>query len=297
MKTKKSKIRTEIKDYAIITFSLFLYCLGVVAFLIPAKVVSGGVSGIGSLVYFFSDKTIPVAVPYLLINAVLVAIGIKLFGKKFGVKTIFAIGMSALFLYLGQEFVGQYLEHIGKEKFVPEDFLATIIGGMCAGAGIGIAISQGGSTGGTDIIALIVNKYWNLPMGKTILYLDVVIISSSYFLFQDITPMIYGFVTMAVTAYFIDFVIMGRKQSVQFFIFTEKHEEVATKIQEEIGRGISLIDSQGWYTKNRKKIVMVVTKKTESRQIFRIVKEVDAKAFISMNSVTGVYGQGFELIR
>ncbi len=251
----------------------------------------------GTLIYFFSDKTIPVAVPYLLINAVLVAIGIKLFGRKFGLKTIFAIGMSTLFLYLGQELVEQYLQFLGKDKFVPEDFLGTIIGGMCAGAGIGLAISQGGSTGGTDIIALIVNKYWNLPMGRTILYIDVVIISSSYFLFNDITPMIYGFVTMAVTAYFIDFLITGRKQSVQFFIFTEKHEEMAERIQEEIGRGISLIESQGWYTKTRKKIVMVVTKKTESRQIFRIAKEVDDKAFISMNSVTGVYGNGFDIIK
>ncbi len=294
---KNSRILQEIKDYSVITFSLFLYCLGVVAFLIPAKVVSGGVSGIGSLIYFFSDKTIPIAVPYLLINAVLVAIGVKLFGKKFGVKTIFAIVASTLILYVGQELVAQYLEYLGKDKFVPEDFLATIIGGMCAGAGIGLAISQGGSTGGTDIIALIVNKYWNLPMGKTILYIDVVIISSSYFLFNDITPMIYGFVTMAVTAYFIDFMITGRKQSVQFFIFTQKHEEVANRIEQEIGRGISLIDSEGWYTKSRKKIVMVVTRKTESRQIFRIVKEVDDKAFISMNSVTGVFGEGFELMK
>ncbi len=294
---KKSKVLLEVKDYSVITFSLLLYCLGVVAFLLPAKVVSGGVGGVSSLIYFFSDETIPVAVPYLLINAVLVTVGVKLFGKNFGVKTIFAIGVSTFFLYVGQELVGQYLEYLGKEKFVPEDFLSTIIGGMCAGGGIGLAISQGGSTGGTDIIALIVNKYWNFPMGKTILYIDVVIISSSYFLFNDITPMIYGFVTMAVTAYFIDFMITGRKQSVQFFIFTEKHEEVATRIQEEIGRGISLLDSEGWYSKSRKKIVMVVTRKTESRQIFRIVKEVDSKAFISMNSVTGVFGEGFELMK
>ncbi len=220
---------------------------------------------------------------------VLVAIGIKLFGRKFGVKTIFAIVVATIFLYLGQQLV--------TEPIVEERFMATIIGGMCAGAGIGLAISQGGSTGGTDIVALIVNHYWNVSMGRTILYIDVLIVSSSYLIFHSLNAIVYGFVTLAVVAYFVDFTITGRKQSVQFFIFTEKHEEVATQIEKEIGRGISLIDSEGWYSKSRKKIVMVVTRKVESRQIFRLVKAIDDKAFISMNTVTGVYGNGFDMIK
>lgn len=285
----KSKLFLEVKDYTVITFSLLLYSVGVVVFLVPAEVVSGGVSGIGTLVYFYSGGTIPVAIPYLLINAVLVTIGVKLFGKRFGFKTIFAIIVTSLFLYLGQRIV--------TEPIVHEVFMATIIGGMCAGSGVGLAIAQGGSTGGTDIIALIANKYWNTPMGRTILYADVVIISSSYFVFRDLTPMIYGFVTMAVTAYFVDFMITGRKQSVQFFIFTDKYEAVSTRIEAEIGRGISLISAYGWHSKQERKVVMVLTRKVESRQIFRIVKEVDEKAFVSMNAVTGVYGNGFEIMK
>lgn len=283
------KISLEIKDYLVITFSLLLYSVGVVAFLVPAEIVSGGVSGIGTLVYYYSGERIPVAATYLIINVILVSIGIKLFGKKFGFKTIFAIITTSVFLYLGQKIV--------TEPIVHENFMATIIGGMCAGAGVGLAISQGGSTGGTDIIALIVNRYWNISLGRTILYADIVIVSCSYLLFKSLTPMVYGFVTMAVTAYFVDFMITGRKQSVQFFIFTDKHEEIASRIEGEIGRGISLISAYGWHTKKQRQLVMVLTKKVESHQIFRIVKEVDDKAFVSMNAVTGVYGNGFEIIK
>lgn len=277
------------KDYLIITFSLLLYSTGVVAFLVPAEIVSGGVSGIGTLIYFYSNGAIPVAVPFLLINAVLVTIGIKLFGAKFGLKTVFAIIVTSIFLYLGQKIV--------TEPIVHENFMATIIGGMCAGAGVGLAISQGGSTGGTDIIALIVNHYWNISLGRTILYADIIIVSCSYLIFKSLTPMVYGFVAMAVTAYFVDFMITGRKQSVQFFIFTDKHNEVAARIEEEIGRGISLVSAYGWHTKKERRVVMVLTRKVESRQILRIVKEVDDRAFVSMNAVTGVYGNGFEIIR
>lgn len=281
----------EIKDYVIITLSLLLYTVGVITFLIPAEIVGGGVTGIGSLVYFYSGGTIPIAVPFLILNGILVAIGVKLFGPKFGVKTIFAIGVTSLFLYLGQTLFDV------PNLLGGDHFLASIIGGMCIGSGIGIAISQGGSTGGTDIIALIVNHYWNVPLGRTILYVDILIVSCSFFVVANPTSVIYGFVTLAITAYFVDFMIMGRKQSVQFFIFTDNHNEIAKRISAEIGRGVSLIDSYGWYSQKDKKIVMVLARKVESRQIFRIVKAVDDKAFISMNSVTGVYGNGFDVIR
>lgn len=285
----RATILRELRDYTVITISLLIYVFGVCAFLIPAGVVSAGVSGIATLVYFYSNETIPVAIPYLIINTVLVTIGMRLFGRSFGIKTVYAICVTAAFLYIGQKiFTG---------AIVPEAFMATIIGGMCAGAGVGLAISQGGSTGGTDIIALIVNKYWSIAPGRTMLYTDVIIISCSYLVFGNIVPVIYGFVTLTVTSYFVDFVITGRKQSVQFFIFTEKHEEMAARINSEMGRGVSLIDAYGWHSKKDKKIVMVLCRKVEGRQVMRIVRDVDRDAFTSMNAVTGVYGKGFENIR
>lgn len=285
----KERIKREALDYFMIALSLVIYTFGVIGFLVPANVVGGGVTGIGTLIYFFSNHAIPIAVPYLIINSVLIAIGVRMFGAGFGLKTVFAMGVTALSLLMWQSIITKPL--------VNDAFMAVVIGGMCAGSGVGISISQGGSTGGTDIIALIANKYWNIAPGRTILYLDVLIIGSSYFVFKDISPVIYAFVAMTITAYFIDFIITGSKQSVQFFIFTEKHDEIANTINKEMQRGVSLINSYGWYSQTEKKIVMVVVRKSETRQIFRIVKNIDNQAFISMNAVTGVYGQGFDAIR
>lgn len=285
----KAKMKRELFDYFMIALSLVIYTLGVVGFLVPANVVGGGVTGIGTLIYFFTNHSIPIAVPYLIINSVLIVIGVRMFGSSFGLKTVFAMGVTALALLMWQNII--------TEPLVNDAFMGVVIGGMCTGAGVGISISQGGSTGGTDIIALVVNRYWNIAPGRTILYLDVLIIGSSYFVFQSLSPVIYGFVAMAITAYFIDFVITGSKQSVQFFIFTDQYNEVANSISKEMHRGVSLINSYGWYSQKERKIVMVVVKKTETRQVFRIVKHIDSQAFISMNAVTGVYGQGFDAIR
>lgn len=285
----KRKVWSEVKSYTVITFSLFLYAIGIAAFLIPAEVVNGGVSGIGTLIFFASEGQIPVAYPYFIINAFLILFAIKVLGPSFGVKSVFAIFVTALFLYLIQLFV--------TEPLVEEKFMGTIIGAIFAGTGVGLAISQGGSTGGSDIIAMLINKYRNISPGRIILYFDILVVGASYFIFDNITPIIYGFAAMGVTAYFIDFVITGRKQSVQFFIFTEKHDDVAERISAEIGRGVSLIDTYGWYSQKEKKAVFVLTKKTEARHIFRIVKQTDPHAFISMNVVNGVYGKGFEEIR
>lgn len=280
---------SRFKDYIIITISLMIFSFGVATFLVPAEVVGGGVSGLSTLIYYYSGETIPLAVPFLIINVILLSIGVKIFGKGFGVKTVYAIIITTIFLYLWQKLI--------THQILSDVFLSTVIGGMCTGAGVGLAISQGGSTGGTDIIGLIVNRYWNIPTGRTLLYVDVVIISFSYLVFQKIEPVIYGFAAMAVTAYFVDFVITGRKQSVQFFIFTKDHNKMASQLEQEVGRGISLLDSYGWHSQEKRKIVMIVTKKSEARQIFRVVRKIDPNAFVSMNGVTGVFGNGFEAIR
>lgn len=280
---------SRFKDYIIITISLMIFSFGVATFLVPAEVVGGGVSGLSTLIYYYSGETIPLAVPFLIINVILLSIGVKIFGKGFGVKTVYAIIITTIFLYLWQKLI--------THQILSDVFLSTVIGGMCTGAGVGLAISQGGSTGGTDIIGLIVNHYWNIPPGRTLLYIDVVIVSFSYLVFQKIEPIIYGFAAMAVTAYFVDFVITGRKQSVQFFIFTKDHNKMASQLEQEVGRGISLLDSYGWHSQEKRKIVMIVTKKSEARQIFRVVRKIDPSAFVSMNDVTGVFGNGFEAIR
>ena len=175
--------------------------------------------------------------------------------------------------------------------------MSSIIGGILCGFSVGLIFSQGGSTGGTDIIAMIVNKYRNVSQGKVILVCDIVIIASSFLLFHSIETVVYGYVTMTVTSYAIDLYLTGAKRSVQMFIFSTQSGAIADAIGKDMGRGVTFLKGKGWYTGEERDIVMVIVRKTESQLIFRRVKEIDPKAFISLASVTGVYGEGFEKLR
>jgi uncharacterized membrane-anchored protein YitT (DUF2179 family) len=279
----------ELKSYLIIALGLAIYSFGWTAFLIPSEIIGGGVSGIGTLIFYGSGETIPVGLSYLIINCFLIIIALKILGPKFGAKTIYAILLGSVFLSVQQNFFTAPL--------VDDKFMAAIIGGILGGAGVGITISQGGSSGGTDIIAMIINKYRNVSPGRVILYIDVFIIASSYIVFGDVPTIVYGYVCMGVASYAIDMVISGSKQSAQMFIITKDHETLADEIGLKINRGISVIDATGWYSKEKKKMLMVVVRKHETPQVFKIVKQHDPDAFISMGSVMGVYGFGFDEIR
>lgn len=282
-----NKFLKNIKAYIIIIIGLFINALGWTAFLIPAEITGGGITGVATLIFYATG--IPVWIPYIIINGILIIVSIKVLGKNFGIKTIFATVTLTLFFSI--------LQGIIKEPIVTENFMSSVIGGILAGVGVGIVFSQGGSTGGTDIIAMIINKYRNISPGKIILYADVIIISSSFLIFKSLEKIVYGYVTMAITAYAIDLVLTGAKRTVQLFIFSKNYEEIAQKIATDINRGITMIDGTGWYTKQESKILMVLVKKQESNDLLRIVKEIDPDAFISVNSVMGVYGRGFERIK
>jgi len=288
MTPKHNSIFLEVKQYFIITVGLLINALGWTAFLIPSQITGGGITGVSSLIFYATG--FPVGISYLIINSILVIIGIKFLGKSFGIKTIFATIVLSIFLsLLGGLIDGPIVSE--------ENFMAAVIGGILAGAGVGIVFSQGGSTGGTDIIAMMVNKYRNISPGKIILYLDVIIISSSFFIFHSIEKIVYGYVTMAITAYAIDMVLTGSKRTVQMFIFSRRYEEIARRVGHEIGRGITILDGKGWYSQKESKILMILVRKPESVRIMRIIKEIDPDAFISTANVMGVYGQGFERLK
>ncbi|NOQ23987.1 MAG: DUF2179 domain-containing protein [Bacteroidales bacterium] len=282
-----NKFLKEFKSYSIITLGLFINALGWTAFLIPAEITGGGITGVATLIFYATE--IPVWIPYLIINGILIVISIKALGRSFGIKTIYATGVLTLFFSV--------LQGIIVEPIVTENFMSSVVGGIMAGVGVGIVFSQGGSTGGTDIIAMIINKYRNISPGKIILYADVIIISSSFLIFKSIEKIVYGYVTMAVTAYAIDLILTGAKRTVQLFIFSKMHNEIAVKIDSDIHRGITLIDGTGWYSKQESKILMVLVKKQESNYLLKIIKDIDPDAFISVNSVMGVYGKGFDRIK
>ena len=281
------KIVPHIKTHAIITFGLILTALGWTAFLVPAQITGGGISGVSAL--FFYATGFPIGVSFLILNIFLILLSIRVLGVKFGIQTIYGvIGLSILFS------VFQPFFHT---PIVKDAFMATVIGGILSGAGVGIVFGQGGSTGGTDIIAMMINKNYNISLGRLILYMDIFIIASSFILFRSIEKIVYGYVSMGITSYVIDLILEGSNQSYQIFVFSKKHEEIAERISSDVGRGVTLIEGQGWYSKEEMKVLLVLVKKYESSQALRIIKEIDPNAFISLGSVMGVYGEGFDRIK
>lgn len=284
---RKQKLQQIIQDYAIITFGLVLYSLSWTFFLIPAQITGGGISGLAAVIFY--TYKIPIALTFFGINLVLVAIAIKVLGASFGVKTIFSMAVITIAFTVLPTLPAEYVIH--------DNFLAAVLGGMMGGAGIGIVFSRGGSTGGTDIIAMIINKYRNISPGRIILYCDVIIIGSSYFFLHSIDKMVYGFVSMAVVSYTLDAFLSGANASAQIFIFSPKCEEIATFINTESLRGATVLNGKGWYSQQDVKILMTIVRKKETSMLFRKIKEIDPNAFISMGSVMGVYGQGFDKIK
>lgn len=279
--------RTRFREYFIITFVLLVDAIGWTGFLIPSKIVGAGVSGLATIIYFASD--VPVGISYFSINILLVLVGFKYLGGDFGFKTIYSIVVLSVSIYFFQRWI--------PEPFVQDRFMAAIIGATLVGASVGIVFNQGGSTGGTDIIAKLITSHKNISPGRIILMCDILIISSSFLVFRSIEFMMYGFVTMAVTAYVIDLVIVGASQSVQMFVFSKNHEGIAENISSNLKRGVTLLDGMGWYTKEPVKVVLVVVRKYEVQNAFKIIKQTDPDAFISLGSVIGVYGRGFDKLK
>ncbi|MCR4421678.1 MAG: YitT family protein [Exilispira sp.] len=290
--TSKNTIRdnrliNEIKSYLIIAIGMFINSIGWAVFLIPSKMVGGGVSGISALLFY--GFKIPVGLSIIVINGFLVFLGMKIIGSSFGIKTVFGIISLSIFITIIQKFI--------KGPVVSDTLLSSIIGGIFLGGGIGIAFTSGGSSGGTDIIAMIINKFWDLAPGKVIFFLDVVIIACSYFLVHSIERIIYGYVTMAVTAYTIDLVLEGSKQSVQLLVVTKASDSIANRITNQIKRGVTLITGKGWYTKQTTDILLILVRKYELQDCLSIIKQEDPQSFISVSSVMGVYGKGFDQIK
>ncbi len=288
-----NKILDSIKTYVVIAFGLLINSIAWTAFLLPHQISGSGVSGIGAIVYYATG--IPMGYTYLAINVILILIALKVLGARFGIKTIYAVLLSAIMLTV--------LQRLIPEAVVKEKFMSAILGGMLCGAGLGIVFTQGGSTGGTDIIALIINKYRNISPGRIILMCDVFIISSSYVVLtnlesaQRIETMVYGFVTMAIQAYTLDAILSGNRQSVQILIFSRHYEQIADQISTTMRRGVTVLDGTGWYTKEPQKVIITLVKKHEASDLYRIIKSIDKKAFITVANVMGVYGKGFEELK
>ncbi|HNX12297.1 MAG TPA: YitT family protein [Paludibacteraceae bacterium] len=288
METKDYLKSFYLKDYSMIFAGLILYALGLTGFLLPNKIVTGGLAGITVLIK--STTEIPLWVSYLTINSALLIIAWKIVGKSFVIKTVVSVGVLTFLLRYGEVYITRPIIHA-------DPLLSSIIGAMFCGAGLGLVYSVNGSTGGTDIIGAVVTKYRHVSMGRVLLLVDVLIVGSSFFYFQSVEKIAIGLIVMAVMYYAVDLMISGMRQSVQFFIFTSKYEEVASHINSEIKRGCTIIDGMGWYSKKSQKIIVVLARKTESTSIFRLVKSIDQNAFVTQSNVVGVYGKGFDSLK
>jgi uncharacterized membrane-anchored protein YitT (DUF2179 family) len=299
MEQKIKRIVSNIKEYLIITLGLLCYTAGWCIFIIPHEMVGGGVSGIGALIYYATG--FPVSYSYFIINFVLLLIALKVLGKGFGFKTVFAIVMASLFFKILPDIIPQsFIDEIAISN---GKLMSAIIGGAISGVGITLTFSQGGSTGGTDIIALMITKYRNVSPGKIILYLDIIIIASSLLLPNDLNMgakfanVVYGYMVTGLCASTLDLLLSGMKQSIQMFIFSKNYAAIADRISNELRRGVTVLDGQGWFSKQNGKVLLVIAKKTDMNFLYKIVKEEDKDAFMSEGSVRGVYGQGFDQIK
>ncbi|MBP3227480.1 MAG: YitT family protein [Bacteroidaceae bacterium] len=304
MTTPKLNVFQEARDYISITFGLVMYATGVTCFHLPYQITSGGVAGIGALIFY--GFSIPQAYTFFVINIFLLILAIRVLGWKFCVKTIYAVVTLTVLLEVVRHGMLYYASlhpdlvtsPQGLPQIVKDDaFMSSILGAAIEGIGLGIVFLSNGSTGGTDIIAAIVNKYRDITLGQVIMLFDILIISSSALLpGVGISQMLYGYCTLFVASFVLDYTVDRGRQSVQFLIFSRKYDEIADAIAS-TGRGVTVLQGEGWYTHTERKVLVVLAKKRESTNIFRFIKSVDPQAFVSQSKVIGVFGEGFDAIK
>ena len=315
---------TVVKEWLLVTLGILIYVTGWSLFLIPNNLVGGGVSGISSMIQYATNGAIQMGYTYFVLNAVLIIAAVVILGMGFGAKTLYAIVLASVALrFLPGLIPPEIIKHLALDN---GKLLSVLMGGLMADIGIGMSISNGGSTGGTDIIALIYTKYHNVSPGKVILFLDFVIILSSLVVpsfvpdidpetgkamvdaegntlthlmpfYDKVTTVLYGLILVTVNSYVLDMYISGSQQSVQLFILSQHYEKIADSITHDLHRGVTVLDGKGWYTKQDMRVLMVITRKTDLNLLLRYIKQIDPQAFLSVSSVNGVYGNGFDTIK
>lgn len=275
-----------------------IYTVGYTTFLLPYKIVSGGVTGISTLLFYMTG--FPAGNTYFIINAFLLLMAMRILGWRYLVRTIIvtllisgAIGvMQTQLTEVAPDGTRTLMHVLGDQKF-----MACVIGAFLEGLGLAIIFMAGGSTGGTDIIASAINKYWNISLGRLLLMLDIVIIGSSYIIGHGLETMVVGYLAMFISTNFLDYVINSARQSVQFIIISKQYEEIAKEVNTRLERGVTVLSGEGFYSKENRQVLLILAKKYESRAIFHLIKRIDPRAFVSMSNVEGVFGEGFDPIK
>ncbi len=286
------KVISVVWDYLVLSFGTLIYCLSWDSFLIPNGVASGGLTGACTILEFATG--IPVSLSFIICNAFLLLMGFLIMGKGFGFKTIYVIGLSTVLFDVLPNY--PIIEAVaGNPLYISERVLIPIIGGLVEALGICIIFMRGGSTGGTDIIALIINKFWPVSPGKVFLIIDVFILATILLVpgkgFQD---MVYGYMAMITFSMAVDWMLLGSKSTMQVLVFSEKYDKIADYIIHVMDRGVTALNATGWYTKQDRRVLLILVRKNQIRELTKAIKNIDTKAFVSVSPAAGVYGEGFE---
>ena len=289
--SKRLFSKSNMKDFMFIVFGILLYAIGYTAFILPERVVMGGVAGLSALIYYATN--IPAGISIFVLNITLLVIAFSALTKQFVVRTIVGVLLLSLFIGSLQPLFQAFpIITAGEDKF-----MHVLIGGMLSGAGLGVVFSHNGSTGGTDILTVLLTKHFNLSFGRAMQFIDCTIIGSSYLLFHSMETIVYGIVFTLVASYVCDFVVNGSRQTVQFLIISKNYKEIADTINRRVNRGVTVIEGKGWYSKENVEMLVVLSRKYESQDIFAVIKQIDPQAVVSQTFCHGVFGEGFDKIK
>lgn len=287
---KTSDILSVIWDYFLITVGSVIFCLAWTSFLIPNGLASGGLTGLCTILQYGTG--IPVGWTYPVLNVLLLILAFLSLGKAFGFKTIYVILLTSVLFEVLPRFPMLEVTNI------PDKLMVALVGAFMESVGIGLVLLRGGSTGGTDIVAMIINKYWPLSPGKVYLYSDIFIIASLLFIpGKGVVDMIYAYVVMLGFSFGVDYVLLGNKSSVQILVFSPRYKDIADHIINDIHRGVTALQSVGWYSQKESKVLLIVARKQQMHEIIEEVKRIDKNAFISISTANSVYGEGFEELK
>ena len=291
VKLPGKSFKSTAKDLFFITFGILLYSIGYCAYTLPEKLVMGGVAGASALIYYATN--IPAGTSVLALNVLMLVIAISALTKQFFWRTIIGVGIMSLMISILQPFFAAHpIMTPGEDKF-----MHVLIAGLLGGAGLGIVFSHNGSTGGTDILTVLLNKYFRLSFGRAMQFVDCIIIASSYFLFHSMETIIYGIVFTITATVTCDYIVNGSRQTVQFLIISKKYKEIADYINHRVHRGVTVVEGKGWYSQNDVTMLIVLTRKYESQDVFNLIYNIDPDALVSQTFCHGVFGEGFDKIK
>ena len=292
---KNHKVLPVLWDYILMTIGSVIFCMAWTSIIIPTGLTSGGLTGLCTIIEYATNGVIPMGIPYWIMNIGLLVIGFLSLGRAFGIKTIYVIILTSILFNVLPEF--DALKYYG---FVENDekMLAALIGAAMEAIGLGLVLLRGGSSGGTDIIAMIINKYWPVSPGKVYLYTDIFIIASLLFIpDKTLIDVVYAYIIMLGFSFGIDLVLLGNKSSVQILVFSSKYEQIADHIINDVHRGVTALQSVGWYSQKESKVLLIVSRKYQMNEVIREIKAIDPRAFVSVSSAMSVYGEGFEDVK